>query len=140
MTSPLTTIDLKRLAAEVSVQHGIRVDADDPIMAVATLNRLVLEQAVAQMLDRVQASIREFDAAVEKIQIRAGGVLAQEVRDCGVAMRQEVRKTFEEFRQVGQPGTAVHVKSADARKWLVAGLALAMMLFGFGIWVGAMMR
>jgi hypothetical protein len=33
--------EIKRLAAEVSVQHGIRIDPDDPIMAVVTLNRLV---------------------------------------------------------------------------------------------------
>ena len=55
MDGPQTTIDLKRLAAEVSVQHGIRVDPDDPMMAVVTLNRLVFEQAVAQVLERVQA-------------------------------------------------------------------------------------
>ena len=55
MDAPRTTIDLKRLAAEVSVQHGIRVDPDDPMMAVVTLNRLVFEQAVAQVLERVQA-------------------------------------------------------------------------------------
>ena len=92
MDAPRTTIDLKRLAAEVSVQHGIRVDPDDPMMAVVTLNRLVFEQAVAQVLERVQASVRDFETAADKVQVRAGGALAQEVRDCGLAMRQEVGK------------------------------------------------
>ena len=64
------------------MQHGIRIDPDDPMMAVVTLNRLVFEQAVAQVLDRVQSSVRDFEAASEKVQVRAGGVLAQEVRDC----------------------------------------------------------
>ena len=36
-------LDLRQLAAKVSIEHGIRVDPDDPIMAVVTLNRLVLE-------------------------------------------------------------------------------------------------
>ncbi len=73
MGAPLTTIDLKRLAAEVSVQHGIRIDPDDPMMAVVTLNRLVFEQAVAQVLERVQSSVRDFEAAADKVQVRAGG-------------------------------------------------------------------
>ncbi len=71
MDAPPTTIDLKRLAAEVSLQHGIRVDPDDPMMAVVTLNRLVFEQAVGQVLERVQASVRDFETATDKVQVRA---------------------------------------------------------------------
>src|SRR4051812_30390432 len=93
MPEPPTQTDLKRLAAEVSMQHGIRIDPDDPMMAVVTLNRLVFEQAVAHVLDRVQSSVRDFEAASEKVQVRAGGVLAQEVRDCAVILREEIAKT-----------------------------------------------
>jgi hypothetical protein len=133
-------IDLKRLAAEVSVQHGIRIDHDDPMMAVVTLNRLVFEAAVAQVLERVQAAARDFEMAAEKVQVRAGGVLAREVRDSGVAMRQEVRKLVEEFRCVG-PGSnngtgRDHLTRAD-RKWLVIGLVFALTLFAMGVGVGA---
>ena len=92
MPEPPTPIDLKRLAAEVSAQHGIRIDPDDPMMAVVTLNRLVFEQAVAQVLDRVQSAVRDFEAATEKVQVRAGGVLAQEVRECAVVLREEIAK------------------------------------------------
>ena len=56
MATPMTSDDLKRIAAEVSIQHGIRLDADDPMMAAVTLNRLVFEQAVADVLERVQAT------------------------------------------------------------------------------------
>ena len=80
MATPMTPDDLKRIAAEVSIQHGIRLDADDPMMAVVTLNRLVFEQAVADVLERVQLAVRDFEAAADKVQVRAGGVLAQEVR------------------------------------------------------------
>jgi hypothetical protein len=48
-------LDLKQLAAKVSVEHGIRVDPDDPIMAVVTLNRLVLEQAANEIADEVRS-------------------------------------------------------------------------------------
>ena len=74
------------------MQHGIRIDPDDPMMAVVTLNRLVFEQAVAQVLDRVQSAVRDFEAATEKVQVRAGGVLAQEVRECAATLREEIVK------------------------------------------------
>lgn len=127
-----------------SAQHGIRIDPDDPMMAVVTLNRLVFEHAVAQTLERVQLATREFDAAAEKVQVRAGGVLAKEVHDCAVAMRQEFVKTFEEFRGVGGRESRSENGDACARsatwRWLVTGLALALALFGLGIWVGATVR
>jgi hypothetical protein len=143
MGTPLTTIDLKRLAAEVSVQHGIRIDPDDPMMAVVTLNRLVFEQAVAQVLERVQAAVRDFETAADKVQVRAGGVLAQEVRDCGLAMRQEFEKASEDFRRGGpktRSGNDYVRQGSDRWMWLITGLALALAQFGVGIWVGTRLR
>src|SRR5947209_3036999 len=96
MGTPLTAIDLKRLAAEVSAQHEIRIDPDDPMLAVVTLNRLVFEHAVAQVLERMQSSVQDFEAATEKVQIRAGAILAQEVRDCAVTFRQQCHQAHGE--------------------------------------------
>lgn len=144
METPRTTIDLKRLAAEVSVQHGMRVDPDDPMMAVVTLNRLVFEQAIAQVLESVRASVREFETAADKVQVRAGGALAQEVRDCGLAMRQEVLKAFEGFRRAAPPSqggnAADRYPTPGERRWFVTGLVLALALFGVGVWVGTALR
>lgn len=140
MDESRTVIDLKRLAAEVSVQHGIRVDPDDPMMAVVTLNRLVFEQAIAQVLERVQGSVREFETAADKVQVRAGGALAQEVRDCGLAMKQEVGKALEEFQRVVPTRQTVANRSRPTlseQKWLVVGLALAIAVFCLGLWMGA---
>ena len=136
MPTPLTAIDLKRLAAEVSVQHGIRIDPDDPILAVVTLNRLVFEQAVAQVLERVQLAVRDFEAATEKVQVRAGGILAQEVRDCGLAMRQQIAIALEESLDTRR------LKCGDGvpRKWLFVGCVVARGLFALGMWVGTTLR
>jgi len=142
MDASRTAIDLKRLAAEVSVQHGIRVDPDDPMMAVVTLNRLVFEQAVSQVLERVQASVRDFETAADKVQVRVGGALAQEIRDCGLELRQEVGKVFEDFRRVEPNDQNINggfLTLAD-RKGLVMGLAIALLLFCLGVWVGTRLR
>lgn len=140
MDGPRTTIDLKRLAAEVSVQHGIRVDPDDPMMAVVTLNRLVFEQAVDQVLERIQTSVRDFETAADKVQVRAGAVLAQEVRDSGVVMRQEIGKLLTDFRRVEPEGQNGIAGGGSGKQWLLKGLSLALVLFALGIWVGTKLR
>ncbi|HTU45371.1 MAG TPA: hypothetical protein VMF91_09925 [Bryobacteraceae bacterium] len=143
MESPRTIIDLKRLAAEVSVQHGIRVDPDDPMMAVVTLNRLVFEQAIAQVLERVHAAVKDFDAAAEKVQVRAGGALAQEVRDCGLTVRKEIGAAIEDFRRVG-PATGSNAPGRRAtvgeQRWFVIGMVLSLAIFAVGVWVGTVLR
>src|SRR5580704_5118909 len=85
-------LDLKELAAKVSVEHGIRVDLDDPIMAVVTLNRLVLEHATNEIVEEVRAATREFERAAEGVHVQAGTFLAQRVRDCVSVLRQELAK------------------------------------------------
>jgi hypothetical protein len=142
MAEPPTAIDVKRLAAEVSVQHGIRIDTDDPIMAVVTLNRLVFEQAVAQVLEHVQSAVRDFEAATDKVQVRAGGVLAQEVRDCAATLRDEITTAVRHSDR----STSRCLASADSDSpapmtaWLVAGLGLGLVLFAFGVWLGTRLR
>ena len=140
MLAPLTTIDLKRLAAEVTVQHGIRIDPDDPMMAVVTLNRLVFEEAVGQVLEKVQGAVRDFETATEKVQVRAGTVLAQEVRDAGVVMRQEFARAFKDSLH-GVPETrrgTSHRCRHDVLVRIICVLALALGCLGLGFWFGTL--
>ncbi len=139
----MATIDVKRLAAEVSVQYGIRLDPDDPIMAVVTLNQLVFEQSVSAVADRVASAVRELEQAADKVQARAGIVLAQEVRDCVASLRQEMHKDMElaNARPYSKSVALGGVLSLlDSWKWIAAGLALAAGLFSVGVWLGASLR
>ncbi len=138
MGTPWTAIDLKRLAAEVSVQHGIRIDPDDPMLAVVTLNRLVFEHAVAQVLERMQTSVQDFEAATEKVQIRAGAILAQEVRNCGSAFR----KQFDQALEGSRLETRLSRPSAVRPRWnsMLEVIAIAFVLFAAGIWLGRSLR
>src|ERR1035441_6024198 len=118
-------LDLKQLAAKVSVEHGIRVDPDDPIMAVVTLNRLMLEQATNEIVAEVRAATREFEQAAEGIQVQASSFLAQRVRDCVSVLRQEVVKCIgngstQTLERIGAVGRA-HEK-AGVQRWLAIGL------------------
>jgi hypothetical protein len=131
-------LDLKELAAKVSVEHGIRVDPDDPIMAVVTLNRLVLEQATSEIVDEVRAATREFEQAAEGVQVQAGAFLAQRVRDCVSVLRQEVRNggngSIQARERIGAAG------KAGAQRWAVIRLLAGIALFLCGVWLGTMLR
>lgn len=142
MSTPLTTIDLKRLAAEVSVLHGIRIDPDDPMLAVVTLNRMVFEQAVAQVLESVQTAVKDFDAASERVQVRAGGVLAQEVRQCAQAMRQEFATTTDKVGRIEQGSRSMkggESQNAVLWRWMFTGLILALVLVAVGVMLGTLL-
>jgi hypothetical protein len=132
--------DVKRLAAEISVQHGIRVDPDDPMMAVVTLNRLLLEQAVGEIVERLASATRDFQDAAEKVQLRAGSRLAQEVRESAAALREELIEAGQ--LRVGQVAAEVGRPDAtSAARWrLVLGGVLAIVLFLSGFWLGGSIR
>jgi hypothetical protein len=87
----MPVIDIKRLAAEVSAQHGIRVDPEDPMMAVVTLNRLILEGAIADIVENLQTATRELQDAAENVQFQAGTRLAGDLRACAAAIREELQ-------------------------------------------------
>lgn len=134
-------MDLKRLAAEVSAQHGIRIDPDDPMMAVVTLNRLVFEQAIGQVLDRVQVAIRDFESASEKVQVRAGSILAQEIRHCAATLSNEVTRAIGRSQSSSDGrlsrGDGEPTMTLESWRWIVVGLAVGLALVGLGIWVGS---
>jgi hypothetical protein len=136
-------LDLKQLAAKVSVEHGIRVDPDDPMMAVVTLNRLVLKQAAREIVEEVRAATREFEQAAERVQVQAGSLLAQKVRDCVSTLRQEVANKAGygsiEARERVPEASRANAKRRIQR-WVAVGLLSGTGLFGVGMWFGTMLR
>jgi len=128
--------DVKRLAAEISAQHGIRVDPDDPMMAVVTLNRLVLEQAVGDIVERLQSATRDLQDASEKVQLRAGARLAREVRDCAAAIREALVEDSSLRAHLVTTGTGRSDTRPTARWRLPVVVGLAIVLFLSGFWIG----
>jgi|ERR1700722_16190984 hypothetical protein len=136
-------LDLKELAAKVSVEHGIRVDPDDPIMAVVTLNRLVLEQATHEIVEEVRAATREFEHAAEGVQVQAGTLIAQRVRNCVSVLRQEVVKSIGNGSAHARerPGAVGRAdEKPGVQRWVAVGLLAGIVLFGCGVWLGTMLR
>jgi hypothetical protein len=133
--------EIKRLAAEVSVQHGIRVDADDPLMAVVTMNRLMFERAIGDACLLIGNATKDFNCAVERVQLRAGSAIAQEVRESIVRFRAEIQKDLEGARLNARDRTE-QLYQVHARRWLWLsfGLLAGVGLFAAGVSVGMFMR
>ena len=126
--------EIKRLAAEVSGAHGIRLDPDDPMMAVVTLNRLVLEQVSSGMLKTLAEATRELNDAAGRVQVRAGAVIAEELKAQVVAARGELKIEASALAVPRESG----FQSQQRRLWLAVGLVAALGLFGAGFCLGTL--
>jgi hypothetical protein len=52
-----------RLIAEIAKETGIRIDPADPLLAAATINRILLDEALAELQRAVRTSGNEVSAA-----------------------------------------------------------------------------
>ena len=139
----MDSTEIKRLAAEVSLQHGIRIDPDDPMMAVVTLNRLVLENVLNEGLRSIRMAAEEFNQAAERVQVRTGSAVGQEVRECVAVIRRELQKDIDEARvQACELVEGLHrVQSRwSLVRWITAGILGGAVLFAGGFYSGVLLR
>jgi hypothetical protein len=139
----MDSIEIKRLATEVSLQHGIRIDPDDPIMAVVTLNRLVLESMLNEELRSIRTAAQEFNQATERVQVRAGSAVGREVRECVALIRGELQKDIDEAR-VHACELVEELHRVQSRwsiiRWIAAGILGGAVLFAGGFYSGVLLR
>ncbi|MDI3254073.1 MAG: hypothetical protein QJR10_04710 [Bacillota bacterium] len=75
-------MDVEILIGEVAARNGIRIEPDDPAFALVTLNQLVLEEAVKNLVREIRAATADFESAAERVQQRGGTMLAREICEC----------------------------------------------------------
>ena len=133
-------VEVKRLIAEVYARDGIRIEAGDPAFALATITRLVLEDAVDQIREHIRSGMAEFADAVHKTEARAGKVLAERVKEVAAELSREIEADVEKTRldvaQILQGVNPTHAKAAPAR-WLASAAIAGALLFTAGLWIGA---
>jgi len=136
----MAELDKSRLIGELARRYAIRMDENDPAIAIVALNRLVLEHAMEELSGAVARRIAEFDTSVLKLEQRAGKLLALEFAEAAARTRAELQNDID-----GAGVKAAHlvylVDQAHKRptrvRWLSAGLVSAAALFLSGIWIGA---
>jgi hypothetical protein len=130
--------DIRRFQRELAARHGIRISADDPALAIVMLNQLVLEEANKRLGNQVREATELIDKAGTKVQTRAGSILAQEVRLCASAMRQEFNDDMDAASQrVQKIVNDQHqaYSKASLYRSLPVGLLCAVILLACGYWI-----
>jgi hypothetical protein len=131
-------VDTKRLISEVAIRNGIRIDEKDPALCVVTLSEIVLEEAAKRIADDIRLAALDFERATEKVQTRAGIILAQHINEVVAT----ARLRFETEIQAAATQTkdrlmAVHrFQMKFATHWIAMGLAAAVILLGVGAFIG----
>ena len=136
-------LDVKRLIGEVAAQNGIRVEADDPVFALATINQIMLAEAMREFNEQIRERTVEFETSFGKAERRAGHVLAQEVKESAAQMRQELQKDIHvagvKAREIVHQVNAANRRS-NLMRWTAAGIVAGALLFGGGVWLGTLMH
>jgi len=129
-------MDTKQAIAKVVERHGILLHPDDPAFAIVTLNELALEAMSAELLQQVNNSIREFRAAADRIQLRAGAQFAEEVRAAIDSVRAGLRADLEaggyKSRELVMEVHRAHSRRNFVR-WFSTGLLAALVLLLCGV-------
>jgi hypothetical protein len=134
--------DSEQLIAAVRARNGIRIEADDPVFALVTMNELVLEDAVRRLSEGMDRRLANFSAGMDQTERRAGKLLSEDVRNAAVRIREEMQKDIEE---AGMKAAYLVYKVDQAHKrpavirWIGVGLLSAMVLvlfaFSAGMWL-----
>ena len=136
----MTAGDRKQLSGQIAARYGIRIDENDPAFVVASLTQHALAEASSNLVERIETSLREFVAVVERTQTRAGKYLGAECREQVSAIRSELqgdilaagtraRKLVEEVQRVNTRAMLI--------RFISVGALSGILLFGTGVWVGA---
>src|SRR5580658_6173868 len=84
--------DIQTLIGEVAARNHCRIEDGDPIFAVSTINRLMLDEVVEGLIVRVRAAISAFETSARAVDAHAGKLLAEEIRNSTSAWKAEVAR------------------------------------------------
>ena len=136
-------IEIQKLIGEVAARNHCRIEDGDPIFAVSTINRLMLDEVVEGLIVRVGAAITEFEASARAVDAQAGKLLAEEIRTSTSAWKAEVARDINianvrSCEMIDKLNMA-HSKPAMIR-WGVLGLVAGLLLLIGGIFLGRYVR
>ena len=133
----------RRLIAEVAARHNVFLKPDDPAIALVTMNRLILDDAMETVHGQIRATIAEFHASMQKAERRAGSMLAQEVKESAAQMQRGLQNDIHtaglKAREIVHLVNEAHRRPALTR-WFADVLIAGALLFGGGVWCGTMLH
>ncbi len=135
----MAELNIGTLVGELTRRYGIRLDSSDPAIAIVVLNRLVLESASEELTESVARRLAQFEASMQKVEQRAGKLLAHEVSAAAACVRAVLQNDID-AAGVKAAHLVYMVDRAHKRpvmiRWLAAGLVTAIGLLSFGFCAG----
>ena len=135
--------DIQKLIGEVAARNHVLVEHDDPIFAVTTINRLMLDEAVEGLLSRIGAAITAFETSAREVDAHAGRLLAEEIRNSTSAWKAEIARDIN-IANVRSCELIDKIHRAHSRpamlRWGTLGLFAGLLFFGCGILFGVFVR
>lgn len=136
-------LDVQRVIGAVAARHGILLKPDDAAFALVTMNRIILEEVMTELLGKVQHAMADFDEAAARVQTRAGSLLASEVKDAAATIHCELEGDIaaagKQAREFVMQVHRAHSRAA-LEKWVALGALCALILFISGVLVGRMLQ
>ena len=136
----MASLNTKRLVGEVAARCGIRLDETDPAFAIVLLSQLALEEASQELAKRISANLTEFEAAVEKVQTRAGRYVAAEFNAGASMLRRELENDIAvaglRAAELVEKVHRAHTRASLIR-WICIGLLSGIGFLAAGLWIGA---
>jgi hypothetical protein len=135
--------DVQRLIGEVAARHNILLKPDDAAFVLVTINRLVLEGIVSELLEKVSVVVADFEQAAGQVQTKAGASIGKEVKEATAAIRGDLANDVAAAgKQAHELVLAVHrAHSRPAvEKWVAVGAACALILFFLGVLTGRLLK
>jgi hypothetical protein len=131
------------MISEVAHENGIRIEPGDPLFALVTMNRMVLDESAKTYYDYNQKLIQEFMESMKRAEVRAGTMLAQMVKESAEKMREGLQGDIHiaglKAREYVHLVNEAHRRPAMIR-WIAVGLAAGVVLLGGGVWIGMLLR
>jgi hypothetical protein len=134
-----TTPTVEALIGAVAARHGILLKPDEPAFALVTINELLLERSARELAEHLDRRLKDFEESIRRVEVRAGRLLAQEVKAAAAEVRTELQRDIDAARV--NAAELVHRVEAAHRHWAlirwgVIGLVFGAALFASGVWLG----
>ena len=135
----MSSVDSKKLTAQVAARHGLLIREDDPAMALVTMNEMVLEQVLEKAQVGLRGMLSEAEEGQKRSQQETAVWVQEEIGRAGSALRVQLLRDIDTGRlqakelvvQLGR----LYSRSA-VRRWVALGIVSGLVLLLIGVGLG----
>lgn len=121
----MSSVDAKKLTAQVAARHGLIIREDDPAMALVTMSEIVLEQVLENAQVGLRGVLSEAEKGQKKSQQEAAVWVQEEIGRAGGALRAQLLRDIEAGRLQAKElvvQLAQRYSRSAVRRWIALGI------------------